>query len=430
MNKAQARQEILELWLRDKGLRETGGKNRSPVIDAINLRIRKGTLGAPYCIAGLLARGVIPFCEKYGLKMNKIHITHGTQEFFNVMAKNGFAKSEGDVADIGIMQNRSDKNYGHAWGVKKRLNKKDYESAEYNTDGSGGRDGDGFYIRERDNDGDFLKSFRGFIDVVAAIEAGNPGFFDDSEAPEPMRPLDLKKIGLIKGDKGPAVVRLQEGLRKRGFSITVDGEFGPETLKAVQAFQKSVGLMGTGNVGEQTWTALEGSPELAWGSKRDEWTKHLLGLVSASHLPDLAMTDIEGFEKGYSNRLRSEKVLFWARLISKMCQYESSFNPLAQYKENFKDARGEFVVSRGLLQLSIESCRGYGIQMKDETVLHDPLFNLKATVTIMEKLVSKHGRLCGYEPQPGGKPKWKGVAAYWSCMRDTHDAFLKIKTWV
>jgi hypothetical protein len=428
MTKNQARKEILDLWSRDVGQRETNGKNRSPLIDSINTRIGGvKTLGAPYCIAGLLARGVIPFCERHGFKMNRVHLTHGTQEFFRVMSKNGYARTTGDVADIGIMQNRTDENYGHAWGVVKKLNAHDYKSAEYNTDGSGSRDGDGFYFRERDDDGDFGKKFRGFIDVVQAIADANPEAFDET-ATEPMRPVKLERTGLLKGDKGPNVVRLQEALRKKGFSIRLDGEFGPETLKAVQAFQKSVGLMGTGAVGDQTWAALEGPPVLAWGEKRADWTAKLISLVDGSKLPDLPMKDIESFEPGYSVRTRAGKVLFWARLISKMSQYESSFNPLAQYKENFKDANGEFVISRGLLQMSIESVRGYGFKLLDETQLHDPILSLNVAVYVMEKLVEKHGRLHGHE-LVGGKKKWKGLAAYWSVMRETSDNFLKIKTW-
>lgn len=56
---------------------------------------------------------------------------------------------------------------------------------------------------------------------------------------------------LRKGDRGPAVVALQQGLR-----IGADGSFGPSTHAAVVALQKRAGLTPDGIVGAKTWTAL------------------------------------------------------------------------------------------------------------------------------------------------------------------------------
>ncbi len=59
------------------------------------------------------------------------------------------------------------------------------------------------------------------------------------------------------GASGPAVVQLQRALAAAGFNPSgFDGNFGPKTLAAVQAFQKSVGLGGSGLVGANTWGAL------------------------------------------------------------------------------------------------------------------------------------------------------------------------------
>ncbi len=44
-------------------------------------------------------------------------------------------------------------------------------------------------------------------------------------------------IMLRRGSSGPAVRELQGNLRTSGFPIRVDGSFGPETEKAVRAFQ-------------------------------------------------------------------------------------------------------------------------------------------------------------------------------------------------
>ena len=54
------------------------------------------------------------------------------------------------------------------------------------------------------------------------------------------------------GSRGAAVKKLQLAL-----GIDADGAFGPETLNAVQSFQKVNGLSVDGMVGEKTWEALK-----------------------------------------------------------------------------------------------------------------------------------------------------------------------------
>jgi hypothetical protein len=55
------------------------------------------------------------------------------------------------------------------------------------------------------------------------------------------------------GDKGEDVKRLQSAL-----GLTADGDFGPNTKKAVIALQKKHGLYADGIVGKQTWGLLDG----------------------------------------------------------------------------------------------------------------------------------------------------------------------------
>jgi peptidoglycan hydrolase-like protein with peptidoglycan-binding domain len=66
-------------------------------------------------------------------------------------------------------------------------------------------------------------------------------------------------VKLKKGAKGNAVKALQKALNKNGSSLSVDGKFGPSTLKAVKSFQKSSGLTADGVVGSATWAALSTS---------------------------------------------------------------------------------------------------------------------------------------------------------------------------
>jgi peptidoglycan hydrolase-like protein with peptidoglycan-binding domain len=62
---------------------------------------------------------------------------------------------------------------------------------------------------------------------------------------------------LYEWNTGPAVVNLQEILKRKGFYTgQIDGVFGPITKGAVLSFQASMGLVQDGIVGIKTWTAL------------------------------------------------------------------------------------------------------------------------------------------------------------------------------
>jgi peptidoglycan hydrolase-like protein with peptidoglycan-binding domain len=58
------------------------------------------------------------------------------------------------------------------------------------------------------------------------------------------------------GDQDHPVRTLQDLLRARGHSVTVDGIFGPRTDAAVRDFQRQQGLAVDGIVGPNTWSAL------------------------------------------------------------------------------------------------------------------------------------------------------------------------------
>src|SRR5215468_1634350 len=63
------------------------------------------------------------------------------------------------------------------------------------------------------------------------------------------------------GSSGPAVSRLQQSLKEKGFDPgVVDGQFGPGTEAAVIAFQKSEGLAADGIAGPQTLAMLGSEP--------------------------------------------------------------------------------------------------------------------------------------------------------------------------
>jgi peptidoglycan hydrolase-like protein with peptidoglycan-binding domain len=68
--------------------------------------------------------------------------------------------------------------------------------------------------------------------------------------------LHLGDRALRAGASGSDVRELQKALRKAGFSVKVDGQFGPTTVRAVKRFQRAAHLTASGTVGRKTIAAL------------------------------------------------------------------------------------------------------------------------------------------------------------------------------
>ncbi len=68
------------------------------------------------------------------------------------------------------------------------------------------------------------------------------------------------------GDKGPLVIMIQARLKIHRFDPgATDGDFGPNTKRAVVLFQKDKGLVADGIVGPKTWGALGADPVTGTG---------------------------------------------------------------------------------------------------------------------------------------------------------------------
>lgn len=120
----------------------------------------------------------------------------------------------------------------------------------------------------------------------------------------------------------------------------------------------------------------------------------------------------------------TERKQFYLTLISSLARYESGFNPKATYTEGFTDRNGKRVISAGVLQLSVESGRGYGCPLKVTADLFDVKQNLECGVRIANRWIGQRDHVITVSKSP-----WLGMARYWSPFRnDLKRAALMKKT--
>lgn len=85
--------------------------------------------------------------------------------------------------------------------------------------------------------------------------------FRDEKIPEPTSCPDYQDRYLTPYkycDSGPYVTKIQVALVALGYSVDIDGYYGPGTREAVKRFQTSRGLTVTGQVNDSTWSSLIG----------------------------------------------------------------------------------------------------------------------------------------------------------------------------
>ena len=75
-------------------------------------------------------------------------------------------------------------------------------------------------------------------------------------APPAGLPIPYPNIAMKHGSSGTHVRNVQRGLKEWGWTLVVDGVFGPKTTAAVVEFQKQERLQSDGIVGPKTWAAL------------------------------------------------------------------------------------------------------------------------------------------------------------------------------
>lgn len=142
---------------------------------------------------------------------------------------------------------------------------------------------------------------------------------------------------------------------------------------------------------------------------RQDWADFVFNEVMNSKLVETTMKDGREF---CPNGMSANN---WVHLIAAMAKRESNFKPELEYKESFKNSKGEWVISTGLLQISLESSKGYDCGMNSQSDLKDPFKNLACGVKILERWAVRDQVL---SKKVSGK--WTGaIARYFSVGRDS-----------
>jgi len=94
----------------------------------------------------------------------------------------------------------------------------------------------------------------------------NSGIFSQvADAFKPKQDESDKPL-LAKGSSGPEVNELQNLLNDNGEQVSVDGNFGPNTERAIESFQFRKRLQITGTTTPDTWQALSGHGAITFPS--------------------------------------------------------------------------------------------------------------------------------------------------------------------
>jgi len=130
---------------------------------------------------------------------------------------------------------------------------------------------------------------------------------------------------LIIGAHGLAVRDLQKALAAAGFTVDLDGDYDEGTEQAVEAFQRSVGLVADGIAGPKTFAALLGKRDpLHLGFADLELAAKTLGVpVAAVQAVNEVESKGEGFLDNGKVVILFERHVFYQRLVKAHGQAEA-----------------------------------------------------------------------------------------------------------
>jgi len=106
------------------------------------------------------------------------------------------------------------------------------------------------------------------------------------------------------GSNGENIFSIQLLLQARGYSLGIDGSFGPQTQAAVKAFQSAHNLSVDGVVGPQTWSALiittqQGSTGSAVEALQRQLNAHGASLTTDGNFGPLTNTAVRNYQSSH-----------------------------------------------------------------------------------------------------------------------------------
>lgn len=138
--------------------------------------------------------------------------------------------------------------------------------------------------------------------------------------------------------------------------------------------------------------------KLSWNNA--EWSNFAVGKIKAEYYSRLTQAqDLETFCPRYHDLPPHHQAFVLGELLSAMAKFESAWKPETTYTEAFADRHGKRVVSRGLLQLSIESAQGYKCPITKAQALHDPKTNIDCGLRILSRVIERTGRIGAAGPK-------------------------------
>ena len=220
---------------------------------------------------GVESNGDGVYLKRYNIKTQ--YIPGYGRPNWSVVADGGFEDTptgDIDVANYPLIKRGSNNEY-----VKKAqqiLIKLGYDVGPYKDDGDFGSGTYSAVVKFQRDNGLDADGIVGKNTWAALLKTEQPKPETKPEQTEPDKEPEKKpeepttstgstctvELPVIKqGDKGFTVVAVQVLLNKNNFGVKyADGDFGPDTLAKVKAFQKAKGLTADGIVGRGTWTKL------------------------------------------------------------------------------------------------------------------------------------------------------------------------------
>lgn len=153
-----------------------------------------------------------------------------------------------------------------------------------------------------------------------------------------------------------------------------------------------------------------------WAKSHHEYSiyTHQAIVELAEQLQTIQPRDVSQFCSKYLTLTDRNIKIFWTNLVSAIAKKESNNMNDVMFTENLTDNQGNAVISRGLLQISFESAKGYRCLLKTPNDLHNPKMNLRCGVKILNHWIGKDERIAG---RMATTRQWRGGARYWSVLR-------------